>query len=56
MYVLSLYLVFDYQKSQKKGASGKGATGKAKKTQLKFTIDCSTPVEDEIMDVGAFVS
>ena len=47
---------FGHQKSQKKGAGGKGATGKAKKTQLKFTIDCSTPVEDEIMDVGAFVS
>ena len=30
--------------------------GKSKKTQLKFTIDCSTPVEDEIMDAGAFVS
>ena len=31
-------------------------SGKAKKTQLKFSIDCSTPVEDEIMDAGAFVS
>ena len=30
--------------------------GKSKKTQLKFSIDCSTPVEDEIMDAGAFVS
>ncbi|XP_064383846.1 large ribosomal subunit protein eL22-like [Halichondria panicea] len=28
--------------------------GKAKKVTNKFTIDCSTPVEDEIMDVAAF--
>lgn len=30
--------------------------GKAKKTQLRFSINCATPVEDEIMDAGAFVS
>ena len=30
--------------------------GKSKKTQLKFSINCSTPVEDEIMDAGSFVS
>ncbi len=30
--------------------------GKAKKITNRFTIDCSTPVEDEIMDVAAFVS
>jgi hypothetical protein len=29
---------------------------KPKKVQLKFQIDCTTPVEDEIMDAGAFVS
>ena len=23
---------------------------------LKFTVDCTTPVEDELMDAGAFVS
>lgn len=34
----------------------KGGKAKTKKTTLKFTIDCSTPVEDEIMDSGAFVS
>ncbi|KAL5492034.1 hypothetical protein EMCRGX_G017423 [Ephydatia muelleri] len=28
--------------------------GKAKKTHQKFSINCATPVEDEIMDVGAF--
>ena len=44
------------QRPQRKGATGKGSGGKAKKTQLKFTINCSTPVEDEIMDAGAFVS
>nr|AAX48854.1 L22 [Suberites domuncula] len=33
--------------TQKKG-------GKAKKITQKFSIDCSTPVEDEIMDVAAF--
>lgn len=31
-------------------------SGKAKKVTTKFTIDCSTPVEDEIMDVASFVS
>ena len=30
--------------------------GKSKKTQLRFSINCATPVEDEIMDAGAFVS
>ena len=29
---------------------------KAKPSNLLFSIDCSTPVEDEIMDAGAFVS
>ncbi|CAI8027802.1 60S ribosomal protein L22 [Geodia barretti] len=28
--------------------------GKSKKTQLRFSINCATPVEDEIMDAGAF--
>ncbi|XP_013774143.1 60S ribosomal protein L22-like [Limulus polyphemus] len=28
--------------------------GKRKKTQLKFIVDCSHPVEDEIMDVDSF--
>lgn len=32
----------------------RGGKTKSKKTTLKFTIDCSTPVEDEIMDSGAF--
>ncbi len=34
----------------------RGGKAKAKKTTLKFSIDCSMPVEDEIMDSGAFVS
>ena len=29
---------------------------KPKPINLSFSIDCSTPVEDEIMDSGAFVS
>ncbi|CAL1536637.1 unnamed protein product [Lymnaea stagnalis] len=32
--------------------SGKG--GKKKKTTLKYTIDCTHPVEDGIMDAGNF--
>ncbi|XP_013784814.1 60S ribosomal protein L22-like [Limulus polyphemus] len=28
--------------------------GKKKKTQLKFSVDCSHPVEDGIMDVDSF--
>ena len=34
----------------------RGGKSKSKKITLKFSIDCSTPVEDEIMDSGAFVS
>ena len=34
--------------------SGKG--GKKKKTTLRFTVDCTHPVEDGIMDVTNFVS
>ena len=29
-------------------------SGKAKKKALTFTVDCSKPVEDSIMDIGAF--
>lgn len=29
---------------------------KVKQVNLSFAIDCSTPVEDEIMDAGSFVS
>ncbi|XP_003389760.1 PREDICTED: 60S ribosomal protein L22-like [Amphimedon queenslandica] len=40
-------------KAVKKGAGSKKGS-KAKKIQLKYTVDCTTPVEDEIMDAGAF--
>lgn len=39
---------------QKKQNSGKG--GKKKKQVLKFTLDCTHPVEDGIMDAANFVS
>ena len=29
---------------------------KSKRITLKFSVDCSVPVEDEIMDVTSFVS
>ena len=29
---------------------------KSKRITLKFSVDCSVPVEDEIMDVSSFVS
>merc|ERR1712244_146064 len=32
----------------------KSAGGKKKKTVLKFTLDCTLPVEDGIMNVGSF--
>eukprot|EP00118_Oscarella_pearsei_P028951 m.3341 g.3341 ORF g.3341 m.3341 type:complete len:126 (+) comp9279_c0_seq1:54-431(+) len=35
-------------------AKSKKQTKSKKKTQLKFTIDCTHPVEDGIMDVGNF--
>ena len=37
-----------------KPMSGKG--GKKKKIALRFTVDCTHPVEDGIMDVTNFVS
>ncbi|XP_059487308.1 large ribosomal subunit protein eL22-like [Neocloeon triangulifer] len=37
---------------KKQTLRGKGQ--KKKKIQLKFTVDCSKPVEDEIMDVSKF--
>lgn len=49
LYTFMLSLLQKYQ-------GKKGGKPKAKKTTLRFTIDCSTPVEDEIMDAGAFVS
>ena len=33
-----------------------GAKGKAKKVDTSFHIDCTVPVEDEIMEVAPFVS
>merc|ERR1712038_1816992 len=33
---------------------GKAAKGKKKKTTLKFTVDCTLPVEDGIMDCANF--
>lgn len=38
---------------QKKQNTGKG--GKKKKQVLKFTLDCTHPVEDGIMDAANFV-
>lgn len=34
----------------------KGKGQKKKKINLKFTVDCTHPVEDNIMDVSSFVS
>jgi large subunit ribosomal protein L22e len=39
---------------KKQTLRGKGQ--KKKKVQLKFSVDCAKPVEDEIMDVAKFVS
>ena len=44
-----MFVILSQKTQVKKG-------GKAKKIQLKYTIDCRIPVEDEIMDAGAFVS
>lgn len=38
------------------GKGGPKVGKKKKKLQLKFTIDCSRPVEDGIMVAGDFVS
>jgi len=40
---------------QKKQNPGKGGKGKKKKQVLKFTLDCTHPVEDGIMDAANFV-
>lgn len=37
-------------------AGGKVVTAKKKRVSLKFTIDCSRPVEDGIMIANDFVS
>lgn len=46
------------QKAKGKAAAvlPKNKSGKKKKVQLKFSIDCSKPVEDGIMNVTDFVS
>lgn len=36
--------------------SGAGKEKKAAKVGGKFTINCTAPVEDEILDIAAFVS
>merc|ERR1711970_536534 len=40
--------------AKKTPAAGKSAAGKKKKTVLKFTVDCTLPVEDGIMNVANF--
>lgn len=45
------------KQAPRKVVKGKGVKGgKKKKLQLKFTIDCSRPVEDGIMVANDFVS
>lgn len=41
---------------QKKHVVVKKSGGKRKKQVLKFTLDCTHPVEDGIMDAANFVS
>lgn len=42
--------------AQKRKPTKPGQKGKKKKISLKFTIDCTHPVEDGIMNAGEFVS
>ena len=49
LFMVWLCLLCVSQKIQRK-------SGSKPKILLKFSIDCSTPVEDELMDAGAFVS
>ena len=46
------------KKTPAKGVAKPGAVkgGKKKKTALKYTVDCTHPVEDGIMDCASFVS
>ena len=51
------HLFFLIQKVVKRpGKLSAGKGGKKKKTTLRFTVDCTHPVEDGIMDVTNFVS
>ena len=43
-------------KGKKVPVANQPASAKKKKLQLKFTIDCSRPVEDGIMTANDFVS
>ncbi|XP_072931719.1 large ribosomal subunit protein eL22-like [Epargyreus clarus] len=45
-----------HQKTGKKGVKGGKIRGKGqrRKINLKFTIDCTHPAEDSILDVGSF--
>jgi len=57
-----LLLAFQVKKPAAKKTSktpakvaGKGVGSKKKKSALKYTVDCTHPVEDGIMDPGNFV-
>lgn len=60
MIVVKRILSTNFQTAKKaKGPAKKQVLrgkGQKKKVSLKFTIDCTHPVEDNIMDVGNFVS
>lgn len=42
------------QNVKRSGKPKPAGKGKKKKTSLRYTIDCTHPVEDGIMDVGSF--
>ena len=55
LFYIKVSCIFSFQKAKGKAAL-KNRGGKKKKVALKFSIDCSKPVEDGIMNVTDFVS
>lgn len=56
MVVTVIFLIGCQSYLQKKQSTKGSKGGKKKKQVLKFTLDCTHPVEDGIMDAANFVS
>ena len=54
--LIKLFYLLQKAKGKAQAVVPKNKSSKKKKVQLKFSIDCSKPVEDGIMNVTDFVS
>ena len=55
MLLETILILIHFLQNVKRAGAKPGQKGKKKKQTLRYTIDCTHPVEDGIMDVASFV-